>query len=111
MNKNEMLITFKTLDHRIFQLEVDEDETVSDIKQRLDHEIIRENLCTLVYCGKIMRDERLLSYYNISQKHFVILIVTKPASDIAPSEDVIQSGIQKEEAEISLPAIDDSKTI
>ena len=72
-----MLVTFKTLDHKNFKLEVDGDETVSDLKSRLEDNMGRENLYKLIYSGKILRDDQLLCSYNINAKHFVVLMITK----------------------------------
>ena len=38
-----MLVTFKTLDHKIFKYEVSEEETVSDLKDRVEDDMGRES--------------------------------------------------------------------
>eukprot|EP00092_Neocalanus_flemingeri_P008535 GFUD01009194.1.p1 GENE.GFUD01009194.1~~GFUD01009194.1.p1 ORF type:complete len:422 (+),score=136.21 GFUD01009194.1:61-1326(+) len=82
-----MLVTFKTLDHKIFKLEVDGEETVSDLKSRLEDDMGRENLYKLIYSGKILREDDLLSSYNINEKHFVVLMITKAkAATAAPNQ-------------------------
>jgi len=79
------------LDHKIFKLEVDGAETVSDLKSRLEDDMGRENLYKLIYSGKILRDEHLLSDYNINLKHFVVLMITKPKSALPPSKDTVKT--------------------
>merc|ERR1711942_82870 len=85
----KMLVTFKTLDHKIFKLDVASDETVSDLKCRLEDDMGRDNIYKLIYSGKILKDDSLVSSYNINQKHFVVLMITrtKPptASTIEPT--------------------------
>merc|ERR1711862_878119 len=73
----KMLVTFKTLDHKIFKLDVATDETVSDLKCRLEDDMGRDNIYKLIYSGKILKDDSLVSSYNINQKHFVVLMITR----------------------------------
>jgi len=72
-----MLVTFKTLDHKIFKYEVSEEETVSDLKDRVEDDMGRENLYRLIYAGKILKDEEKVSSYKINPKQFVVLMITK----------------------------------
>ena len=72
-----MLVTFKTLDHKIFKLDVATDETVSDLKCRLEDDMGRDNIYKLIYSGQILKDDSLVSSYNINQKHFVVLMITR----------------------------------
>jgi len=84
-----MLVTFKTLDHKIFKLDVETNETVSDLKSRLEDDMGRENLYKLIYSGKILKDENLVSSYNINAKHFVVLMITKTKTAVtAPKESI-----------------------
>jgi len=72
-----MLVTFKTLDHKIFKLELGTEETVSDLKSRLEDDMGHENIYKLIYSGKILKDDCLVTSYNINPKHFVVLMITK----------------------------------
>jgi|ERR1711963_258415 len=73
-----MLLTFKTLDHKIFKYEVSEEDTVDDIKTRIEEDFGQENLYKLIYSGKILRDDQQLKSYKINEKQFVVLMITKP---------------------------------
>merc|ERR1719245_1778557 len=73
-----MLLTFKTLDHKIFQYEVSEEDTVDDIKTRIEEDFGQENLYKLIYSGRILRDDQQLKSYKINEKQFVVLMITKP---------------------------------
>jgi len=95
-----MLVTFKTLDHKIFKLEVDGEETVSDLKSRLEDDMGRENLYKLIYSGKILRDDHLLSSYNINEKHFVVLMITKAKAASELPKDSINARSNAGEIEV-----------
>merc|ERR1712133_140897 len=73
-----MLLTFKTLDHKIFKYEVSEEDTVDDIKTRIEEDFGQENIYKLIYSGKILRDDQQLKSYKINEKQFVVLMITKP---------------------------------
>merc|ERR1712126_487236 len=73
-----MLLTFKTLDHKIFKYEVSEEDTVDDIKARIEEDFGQENIYKLIYSGKILRDDQQLKSYKINEKQFVVLMITKP---------------------------------
>lgn len=85
-----MMVTFKTLDHKIFKLDVAMDETVSDLKCRLEDDMGRDNIYKLIYSGKILKDDSLVTSYNINPKHFVVLMITRtnppPAPAIEPTK-------------------------
>jgi len=73
-----MLLTFKTLDHKIFKYEVSEEDTLDDIKTRIEEDFGQENIYKLIYSGKILRDDQQLKSYKINEKQFVVLMITKP---------------------------------
>ncbi|KAK2555005.1 UV excision repair protein RAD23-like protein B [Acropora cervicornis] len=58
-----MIITFKTLQHQTFKLEIEESATV----------------------GKILNDDQPLSTYKIDEKGFVVVMVTKPKVTSTPA--------------------------
>jgi len=91
-----MLVTFKTLEHKIFKLEVDEAETVSDLKSRLEDDMGRENIYKLIYSGKILSDDNQLGDYNINPKHFVVLMITKPK----PASSSLKEAVKVENVEM-----------
>jgi len=109
-----MLVTFKTLDHKIFKLDIDPEETVSDLKTRLEDDMGKDNIYKLIYSGKILKDENLLSSYNINEKHFVVLMVTKAkiinANLKDTSKDTINPNVSVNEDEI-LPSTSTSSQV
>lgn len=77
-----MKITLKTLKQETFVVEVDmEKETVLALKEKLCAEsgnaypVERQRL---IYLGKIMEDEQLLSQYNVDDKKFIVVMNKKP---------------------------------
>ncbi|XP_058128269.1 UV excision repair protein RAD23 homolog B-like [Anopheles ziemanni] len=77
-----MKITLKTLKQETFVVEVDmEKETVLALKEKLCVEsgnaypVERQRL---IYLGKIMEDEQLLSQYNVDDKKFIVVMNKKP---------------------------------
>lgn len=77
-----MKITLKTLKQQTFVVEVDmEKDTVLVLKEKLCAEsgqaypVERQRL---IYLGKIMEDEQLLSQYNVDDKKFIVVMNKKP---------------------------------
>ena len=83
-----MLLTFKTLDHKIFKYEVSEEDTVDDVKTRIEEDFGSENIYKLIYSGKIMKDDQQLKSYKINERQFVVLMITKPQSKTPNKEEV-----------------------
>lgn len=84
-----MQITLKTLQQQTFKIEIDEDETVKTLKERIEQEKGKDNFAVaglkLIYAGKILNDDTALKEYKIDEKNFVVVMVTKPkASSAAP---------------------------
>ena len=73
-----MILTLKTLDHKIFQYEVSQDMTVNDLISRIEDQLGRENIYRLIFSGKILKDDQMLEDYKIKEKQFVVLMITKP---------------------------------
>jgi len=73
-----MKLIFKTLDQKNFNMEVDVEGTVEDLICKLEDDMGRENLYKLIYAGKLLKEDKMLSDYNISSKIPIILMVTKP---------------------------------
>ena len=83
-----MLLTFKTLDHKIFKYEVSEEDTVDDVKTRIEEDFGSENIYKLIYSGKIMKDDQQLKSYRINERQFVVLMITKPQNKTPNKEEV-----------------------
>ncbi|CAG8626473.1 5694_t:CDS:2, partial [Paraglomus occultum] len=79
-----MKLTLKTLQQKQFQLDVEPEDKVIDVKRKIEesqgHAI---SLQKLIFSGKILADEKPLSEYNITEKDFVVVMVSKVSK--APS--------------------------
>ena len=95
-----MILTLKTLDHKILKYEVSPDETVHQLRSRIEDDLGRENLYRLIYSGKILKDDQLIKTYKISEKQFVVLMITKPHNAIKPEVPVQQETDKRIEKEI-----------
>ncbi|XP_028274393.1 UV excision repair protein RAD23 homolog B [Parambassis ranga] len=77
-----MFITLKTLQQQTFKVEIDEDETVKTLKERIEQEKGKDHFSVaglkLIYAGKILSDDTALKEYKIDEKNFVVVMVTKP---------------------------------
>lgn len=77
-----MKIKFKTLSHQDFQIEIDENLKVSDLKARVAEEKgdqFPAEHQRLIYAGKILDNESAISSYKIDEeKGFVVIMAIKP---------------------------------
>ncbi|KAM4719519.1 UV excision repair protein RAD23 homolog B [Anableps anableps] len=85
-----MLITLKTLQQQTFKIDIDEEETVRTLKERIEKEKGKDIFSVagqkLIYAGKILSDETPLKDYNIDEKNFVVVMVTKPKATSAVTQ-------------------------
>eukprot|EP01087_Luapelamoeba_hula_P018956 TRINITY_DN61_c0_g1_i2.p1 TRINITY_DN61_c0_g1~~TRINITY_DN61_c0_g1_i2.p1 ORF type:complete len:321 (-),score=99.22 TRINITY_DN61_c0_g1_i2:112-1074(-) len=81
-----MKLTIKTLQQQQFSLEVDEEATVADVKQKIEaeqnHPISWQKL---IFAGKILVDSAKVNTYSIKETDFLVLMVRKPAGASTPS--------------------------
>ncbi|XP_063620338.1 UV excision repair protein RAD23 homolog A [Cydia splendana] len=84
-----MLVTLKTLQQQTFQVEIDPEETVKALKLKIEVEKGKDYAADhqrLIYAGKILLDHNKLDSYNIDEKKFIVIMVTKPkASEVQAS--------------------------
>ncbi|KAG0200414.1 hypothetical protein BGX28_006515 [Mortierella sp. GBA30] len=76
-----MFITVKTLKQETFKVEVEESDKVLSIKEKIEklqgHPVSSQKL---IFSGKILEDEKPVAHYNISEKDFLVIMVTKAKS-------------------------------
>uniref|UniRef100_A0A8C2Z5N6 UV excision repair protein RAD23 n=1 Tax=Cyclopterus lumpus TaxID=8103 RepID=A0A8C2Z5N6_CYCLU len=76
-----MQITLKTLQQQTFKIDIDEEETVKVLKEKIEKETGKENFAVdglkLIYAGKVLNDDTALKEYKINEKNFVVVMVTK----------------------------------
>ncbi|XP_060917244.1 UV excision repair protein RAD23 homolog B [Labrus mixtus] len=84
-----MQITLKTLQQQTFKIDIDEQETVKTLKERIEQEKGKDNFSVgwlkLIYAGKILSDDVALKEYKMNEKNFVVVMVSKPKTATAQS--------------------------
>ncbi|XP_069818115.1 UV excision repair protein RAD23 homolog B [Dendropsophus ebraccatus] len=77
-----MQITMKTLQQQTFKIDIDCEETVKALKEKIEQEKGKDAFPVagqkLIYAGKILNDDTALKEYKIDEKNFVVVMVTKP---------------------------------
>uniref|UniRef100_A0A8C8GM60 UV excision repair protein RAD23 n=1 Tax=Oncorhynchus tshawytscha TaxID=74940 RepID=A0A8C8GM60_ONCTS len=82
-----MQITLKTLQQQTFKIDIDEEETVKTLKERIENEKGNDGFPVagqkLIYAGKILNDDTAIKDYKIDEKNFVVVMVAKPKAAAA----------------------------
>lgn len=76
-----MKLTIKTLQKAQFKIDIEDDKTVRELKEKIETDHGKDypsGAQKLIYSGKILADECKLSEYNIDEKKFVVLMITRP---------------------------------
>ncbi|XP_037647185.1 RAD23 homolog A, nucleotide excision repair protein a isoform X2 [Sebastes umbrosus] len=111
-----MQITLKTLQQQTLQIQIDPEQTVKALKEKIEAERGKDNFPVsgqkLIYAGKILQDDTPIKDYNIDEKNFVVVMVSKakpaaaaspPASE-APKPPVQDSGSTSTAVPATTPA-------
>ncbi|NP_001158747.1 UV excision repair protein RAD23 homolog B [Salmo salar] len=84
-----MQITLKTLQQQTIQIDIDPDQTVKALKEKIEAERGKDNFPVsgqkLIYAGKILQDDTPIKDYKIDEKNFVVVMVSKAKSTTAAS--------------------------
>nr|XP_038026328.1 UV excision repair protein RAD23 homolog B-like [Anas platyrhynchos] len=85
-----MQITLKTLQQQTFRIDIDPEETVKALKEKIESERGKDAFPVagqkLIYAGKILNDDTALKEYKIDEKNFVVVMVTKPKAAAAATQ-------------------------
>lgn len=76
-----MKLTIKTLQQSTFKVDIEPEKTVKDLKDKIEKDHGKDFPSAaqkLIYSGKILADESKLAEYNIDEKKFVVLMITRP---------------------------------
>ncbi|KAF3446864.1 hypothetical protein FNV43_RR12044 [Rhamnella rubrinervis] len=102
-------INIKTLDSRIYSFQVDKNMPVSLFKDKIANEIgVPVGQQRLIFRGKVLKDNHLLSEYHVENGHTLHLVVRQPAESQASSgtssgEDNASNGSRVNEASAGAP--------
>ncbi|KAM9780337.1 LOW QUALITY PROTEIN: UV excision repair protein RAD23 homolog A-like [Neosynchiropus ocellatus] len=84
-----MQITLKTLQQQTIQIEIDPEQTVKALKEKIEAERGKDNFPVsgqkLIYAGKILQDDTPIKDYKIDEKNFVVVMVSKAKPTAAAS--------------------------
>ncbi|XP_072173315.1 UV excision repair protein RAD23 homolog A-like [Diadema setosum] len=96
-----MLIVLKTLQQKTFRVEIDKSATVRNLKDEIEKTQGKDFPASgqkLIYAGKILSDDSPLSTYNIDEKSFVVVMVTKRLQTEEKKEEKKEEPKQQESA-------------
>ncbi|XP_005994200.1 UV excision repair protein RAD23 homolog A isoform X1 [Latimeria chalumnae] len=95
-----MQITLKTLQQQTFRIEIEPEQTVKVLKEKIEEAKGKEAFPVsgqkLIYAGKVLNDDVPIREYKIDEKNFIVVMVTKPKNApmtrSVPTEQTSASG-------------------
>ncbi|OAD03946.1 hypothetical protein MUCCIDRAFT_156286, partial [Mucor lusitanicus CBS 277.49] len=99
-------ITIKTLQQKQFKLDVDTSDSILSVKEKIEqsqgHPVAQQKL---IFSGKILVDDKKVEEYNISEKDFLVVMVSKPkATTSAASTPKAATPAETKPQEAAAPA-------
>lgn len=89
-----MKVTIKNLDQKSFVINTYGLKTVSDLKRKL-YNVAVTNLLPerqqLLYAGRVLKDNKLLSSYSIDERKFLLVMARKPWRTLNTGESIQQT--------------------
>ncbi|XP_047474741.1 UV excision repair protein RAD23 homolog B-like [Penaeus chinensis] len=82
-----VVLTLKNLQQQTFTIEIELSATVKALKEKVEKEKGGDYPAVgqkLIYAGKILQDDTTLESYNIDDKKFLVIMVTKPKAPPPP---------------------------
>lgn len=82
-----VVLTLKNLQQQTFTVEIELSATVRALKEKVEKEKGTDYPAVgqkLIYAGKILQDDTTLDSYNIDDKKFLVIMVTKPKAAVPP---------------------------
>ncbi|KAK7067058.1 UV excision repair protein RAD23 B [Halocaridina rubra] len=95
-----VVLTLKNLQQQTFTVEIELSATVRALKEKVEKEKGGDYPAVgqkLIYAGKILQDDTTLDSYNIDDKKFLVIMVTKPKAAAAAAAEVEPTAAGTEE--------------
>lgn len=97
-----MKLTIKTLQQSTLKIDFEPDKTVKELKEKIEKDHGKDypsGSQKLIYNGKILVDESKLEEYEIDEKKFIVLMITRPPPVVKPNATKqTASTVKKEES-------------
>lgn len=93
-------VTIKNFKQETFEIAIDENRTVSDLKAELEkvtEKAMPADSQTLIYAGVIMENGLPLKHYQIDERKFIVVMMRKPVNMVAKSDEDASKRVDKEE--------------